>query len=49
MCFKHTVLNARAEAFEGFRKLIASPVIWNIVRDEIEHGIAPPFRLKKAA
>ena len=40
--FKHTVLDAGAEPFEYFCKLIAPPVVWNIVRNDIEHCINLP-------
>jgi hypothetical protein len=43
MCLKHTVLDAGAESFKCFRELIASSVIGNIVRDNIEHQIYPQF------
>ena len=39
MRFKDAVLDAAPEAFEYFRELVASLVVWNIVRDDVEHRI----------
>jgi len=37
MCFKHTVLDTGTKPFEHFGELTAPSVVWNIVRDDIEH------------
>ena len=39
MRFKDAILDAGAEPFEDFGELVASLVVWNIVRDDIEHRI----------
>ena len=48
MCFKDAILDAGTEPFEDFCKLIAPPVVWNIVRDDVEHRIDLPcfFRFR---
>ena len=48
MCLKDAILDAGAESFEDFGESVASLIVWDIVRDDIEHRMYLPrfFRFR---